>query len=971
MTEREHVVQILRHMSRAFLSRPDVTPGPLPGSVTRPWCEFVERCSRSNGQELRSVVVPLLGTLSEHPEQLSPTELANLGEAARRVLTVAWQQDRRDRTMVGTGLRAVCRTFKSNPGESAALIRQALERNHLIEYCFEEMPILAREVTHLIPTAPELVEEIYRVILSYDEPSDEATPLGSGRIMPLQTNRRQEYQGAQHQLGNSFRAFLDQAPLDAVGALIAVVEAQVLDRATVEAEDYPAEAIEIGGRQGRLAADASSIWDMTTQRHEAIYRMLDQFEAKLVELAGTPSGAPVIGQLLDRLAKENRFAAVWRRVLASGAKSPNSLGKEIRSLAWSQAVLKNADTKPLAGEFLKAVFSTLENDDRDRVERAILGLPSGLDEEHREYAERSRDQLLRCLPLDAIVTADAGQRRQQLESSGGPPPNEPDFSFSDRIPAGYDEDRVLAGRGVPVDSDLYRRARELGRPLRELTGRHLNSAPSREEAEGVSVALRQLHHLVGTGSLIATLEHFVPFVGGIRKAVAQWRGKEIHPSLEEMSWTDLSSVCTRIAKGTWFSPDLPIGKLVREILLEASFSEYPHPPEDEEEEFDGGFSWRYTPRSDAAEGLAFVLEKTGRRDYRVLRAIERLARDKLPLVRYQVASFLEEVYRVAPNLAWQLFRRICRRERSFKVLLNALADMSGAISREPATGRPLLWMVFHRAAELKGMDDLRNRCVSLCVNIIAKEGDPFAGELVRQILADVAEYPAQAAHLARIASKHMLRGPVMQAEPAQDLIRKSAISALVRIAGEVRNALKKIEERHSGIAFDTWPEEDRKRVEKLLSVADDLSKAVYFDSGADDEGHSHRVSRKTPQNPETKKRFLDECGVLLDLIAELSHPQVVHSLLETLKAYVPIDPAAILIRIGKTVRGGRRGGYEFESLAAGLVVGIVRRYLAEYRYVFRENAECRAVLIEILDTFIKAGWPEAQRVTYQLEEIFR
>jgi len=54
-----------------------------------------------------------------------------------------------------------------------------------------------------------------------------------------------------------------------------------------------------------------------------------------------------------------------------------------------------------------------------------------------------------------------------------------------------------------------------------------------------------------------------------------------------------------------------------------------------------------------------------------------------------------------------------------------------------------------------------------------------------------------------------------------------------------------------------------------------------------------------------------------------------------------------------------------------LVVGLVRRYLAEYRHLFREDPECRAALIELLDTFIQAGWPEAQRLTYNLDEIFR
>jgi hypothetical protein len=52
-------------------------------------------------------------------------------------------------------------------------------------------------------------------------------------------------------------------------------------------------------------------------------------------------------------------------------------------------------------------------------------------------------------------------------------------------------------------------------------------------------------------------------------------------------------------------------------------------------------------------------------------------------------------------------------------------------------------------------------------------------------------------------------------------------------------------------------------------------------------------------------------------------------------------------------------------------VRIIERFLAEYRSLFQENIECRDALIEVLDIFVQAGWPQAQRLTYRLEEIFR
>lgn len=71
------------------------------------------------------------------------------------------------------------------------------------------------------------------------------------------------------------------------------------------------------------------------------------------------------------------------------------------------------------------------------------------------------------------------------------------------------------------------------------------------------------------------------------------------------------------------------------------------------------------------------------------------------------------------------------------------------------------------------------------------------------------------------------------------------------------------------------------------------------------------------------------------------------------------------------MRDGERRGYQYESLGVKLIVALVERYLADYRVVLQDSQECQRDLLEILDTFVKAGWPGARRLTYRLEEIFR
>ena len=49
---------------------------------------------------------------------------------------------------------------------------------------------------------------------------------------------------------------------------------------------------------------------------------------------------------------------------------------------------------------------------------------------------------------------------------------------------------------------------------------------------------------------------------------------------------------------------------------------------------------------------------------------------------------------------------------------------------------------------------------------------------------------------------------------------------------------------------------------------------------------------------------------------------------------------------------------------------MVERYIAEYRPLLQEDQECRVALMEMLDVFVRVGWPNARQLTYRLDDIF-
>jgi hypothetical protein len=144
------------------------------------------------------------------------------------------------------------------------------------------------------------------------------------------------------------------------------------------------------------------------------------------------------------------------------------------------------------------------------------------------------------------------------------------------------------------------------------------------------------------------------------------------------------------------------------------------------------------------------------------------------------------------------------------------------------------------------------------------------------------------------------------------------------------------------------------------------AREIFFASGA----HDAKVE-KDPPPVAVSSRFFAETAGTMAILAETGIPQVVHSLIETLEFLLPHDPQHAFELIAMSVASGRNSNYQYDSMAVGVVVRTVRRFLAEHRGLLQSDARLRDLLLDVLDAFVQAGWPQAQEVTYGLEEVFR
>jgi len=134
---------------------------------------------------------------------------------------------KRNSWLVITALRSVSATFCTNPAESAALLRRAIEPKHLAQYGYEEMHWVSRDLEEIESIDPDLIAEIYAAVFAHDEPSTESTEMSASRILPLTSNRRQDYNHTKWQLAQNYPRFLERAPLAANRVVIHVIDGYV------------------------------------------------------------------------------------------------------------------------------------------------------------------------------------------------------------------------------------------------------------------------------------------------------------------------------------------------------------------------------------------------------------------------------------------------------------------------------------------------------------------------------------------------------------------------------------------------------------------------------------------------------------------------------------------------------------------------------------------------------------------------
>jgi hypothetical protein len=865
----------LRHLIASLTTPPHV---PVAGAEASPWSTLALRLV---GQLATDVVFParlLVMLLSDARAALTGPQMADLGEAARRLLVWLWDNDNQDTYAARFAIAAVCISFASDPAASVALLRRGLCRGHVQRRGYDELSHYAEHVEDL-EASPGLVVALYTAAFAFDHVSgsEPDVPIG-GPVLSIVSNRAQEFRIARYELARVFDGLMARRPEIATAALLRVLRASSnLRRHRYESGAYARFVTE--GIECRVRDEWSAQTVAWLSTHDDEATLIKGWSSGLATLAQSADAR--LATSLATFLSENHTYAGWRVLIDAGTSDPRLAAKVARVIATASPILSSSSLhEPLC--------------------RLMMVI--------RQQSELVTD--LRAALEVAALDADARARLSECLEGTGPPAHATEDVDADDVP----------------DSQASETA-DTPTPERILEGW---ARDQNEDAAPVPATVRSA---------------FATFTSSLDR----------HAEEDEEHWRLATRAGERIARVDQ-NCDGDETRIVAEVLLRAL--DVPDGPDDG---WDGDERVSIPSHScvlDAVDGLA-RLHAAGLCDETIPAAIVLgIASHPLPWARSQLARVSGRFLAREPGLTWSILDRLAADQAP-----HVAADAAGMATRFRRQDPDRANAILKRVLEAHGTRS----------KVVGEAAMSLAGAFVLDGIEGVDRIGAMLEDAERVLDAapllHGLRPsltPPAVGGDEPERTHRAAIAILRTVAASGVRRYDESDRRWN----ETKDDAARDRAVDAARVLEAVVNEVYFASGA-----FHGNDDQPQPTQEQMTAFFDE--VEDDLRGLLGHlpARAIHHVVEFAAANSDARPSEAFLLIGDAVRAARAVGYETDTLAKDLVLRLVRSYMADRSGLFQGSTSparrMQAALVDILDSFVAVGWPEARAMAYHLYEVLR
>ena len=387
------------------------------------WGRLAEALVATGERALVDPARVLLQTLFDHGDLADASLLDVFGRVARALLELAWVASPPLTATSVNAIRFVGKSFASAPAASRALLDRILRDPHFSQYADREAAWLAEQILPITRADPEFTVEIYAALYGQTI-TDRATSWLGGqpsRIMPLSSNRRQDYEHCRWRLGTAMAKVLTISPDHGTRALIDALIGKVADQG-YRGNDEPdhvnvgTATIELRGRHIEFNA-----WDEEEENgHTHDDDLLRQYVGFLRDCDTATFATSVAAA-----SRGYATASIWARILGVGSERVAEVGDLLWPLLERPDFFESSGTLRDAVRFVAAAWPSQTREAHIRFETMALDETRFADEDslHRWHCILSR--VLALVPQEALELKAMRALRCTLDAESLLAENEP------------------------------------------------------------------------------------------------------------------------------------------------------------------------------------------------------------------------------------------------------------------------------------------------------------------------------------------------------------------------------------------------------------------------------------------------------------------------------------------------------------------------------------------------------------------
>lgn len=907
------------------------------------WARFAETLGATGEQVLVYPVRILLQALFENGDFANQDFLTPFGRAARALLELAWSDMPKGIAFSVSAITFVGKSFASDPFASRALLDRILREPHFSQYADREASSLADQILPITRVDPGFTVEIYAALYGQKIDDNGQTWIGGrlSRIMPLSSNRRQDYAHCYWELGTAMREVLDITPYYGTRALIDALIGKAMRREyggnrESEIVNLVDNAIEIRGDEVEFNA-----WD--EQKYDDRDNDSDLLRNYVRFLRDCSVSSFLIS--VEAASCEYATALVWARIFGVGCERVAEVGDNLWPLIEKPDFLENGGTMRDAIRFVAAAWSSRTRDEHVRFEKMALDETRFAGEVDLKRWHHILGRILALLPEEDLELEAMRAVRRKLDETGLLTENLPIYRWGD-------EDDFFNGMrkaDVDVQSGSSKEILEASEALHVL----VDLTPSESSASDLATLWRDCAKLIGMIDANSDLDD----------------------RLAHSAWGYISNAVDRVASSQNYEPGndgLPDVVSMASVLERLSSSRYPEQVEKQHVRI----SWtNLDVRVYAANAWVALAPRFAVMYPVIVDQIEATLNDPVSAVRLQVAQNLQVISEAAPERMWEMAERIATQESISEVLAFFLSySMRRLIRINLERGEELLSTVKKRLdTDFAEVGERReNHLFEILGSWVAQLFVWRGRDVVKSWLEEWSIDPERYGISLQFFTSS-LRGAFFYRylKNGQHDAREICDRAQEGLLVILRQSTRISAEAHMAY-FSDMSESNKENTSKKYRAAEDVihhaMNQVYFGSGAN--AHDLESGVGLP-DAIAMVRFLDDYAEILSLFATSHEPATLYDLIKLYEFLIVADPERVFEAIHNILLGrGQEEGYHFEFLAEALFVRIVKRYIAEYRTIF-EDEDRRAKLLAVLRLFSDVGWNDALKLLYDLPDLLR